>query len=87
MGWVNWGRGVYMERWDNQDGVYFKYVQGSISFAKQEAYRHRVPMMVVIYPEAVNISQSNEFVRIYDSASKALARTTGVPVYSGYGPA
>jgi hypothetical protein len=84
MGWANWGRSVYLERWRNQDSIYFKYIQGAIGFAKRAVDRHQVRMMVVIYPDVVNITEGNEFVGVYDSARKTLTRTTGVPVYSGY---
>jgi transposase-like protein len=36
-------------------------------------------MIVVIYPDAVNISESNEVVGVYDSASKTLTRTRWRP--------
>lgn len=81
---LDWGRAAYPERWRNASGVYYKYLLGSIEMAKLEAERHQVPLMVVIYPDPMNLTESNEYVQIYRQASESLTASTGVPVYSGY---
>jgi hypothetical protein len=81
---VDWGRAAYPERWRNTDGVFYKYLRGSLEFAKQEADRHQVPVMAVIYPDPVNMTRSNEYVDIYDRVGRSLTASTGVPVLSGY---
>ncbi len=80
----DWGRGSYPQRWSNLDGIYFKYLRGVIGLAKQEGDQHGMRVMVVIYPDPTNITNENEFVRVYEKVSHALEQHTGVGVHSGY---
>jgi hypothetical protein len=86
VGWLprDWGRGSYPARWTDTNGVYFKHIKGSIALAQEEARSRGVPLMVVIYPDSMNISTANPFYAIYQSAAASLAEATGVPVLSGY---
>jgi hypothetical protein len=81
---VNWGRAAFPHRWNDREGLYFKYVQASIAYARREADSHGVPLMVVIYPDPIGLNSRNEFVDIYAGVQGALTASTGVPVYSGY---
>lgn len=81
---VDWGRAAFPRRWEDRDGLYFKYVQASVTYAKREAASQGVPLMVVIYPDPIGLNTQNEFVGIYNRAREALTAATGVPVYSGY---
>jgi hypothetical protein len=81
---ADWGRGSYPQRWRNVDGVYFKYLRGSMALAKQEAERHGMRMMVIIQPDSMNLTPSNEFYSVYQSVAAALREQTGLEVHSGY---
>jgi hypothetical protein len=85
-GWLptDWGRGSYPARWTDTDGIYFKHIKGSIALAQEEARARGVPLMVVIYPDSMNISPANPFYAIYERAARSLTEATGVPVLSGY---
>jgi hypothetical protein len=86
MGWLkmDWGRGAFPARWRADDGLYFKYVRASVEYAKSEADRRGVPLMIVFYPDPVQMEPSNEFVEIYRTVARRLTDETGVPAYSGY---
>ena len=82
---VGWGRGVYPRQWRDVDGVHFKYIRAGIELAREEADARHVPMMAVIYPDPMGLNEKNEYVALYETAALTLTRSTGVPVYSGYG--
>jgi hypothetical protein len=81
---ADWGRGSYPQRWRNVDGVYFKYLRGSMALAKKEADRHGMRMMVVMQPDSMNLTPSNVFYSVYRDVASTLREQTGIDVHSGY---
>ena len=80
----DWGRGSYPSRWNNLDGLHYKYIRGSIALAKAALQPRGIPLVVVIYPDSMNLSPRNEFYEIYRHVATALQTDVGVPVHSGY---
>jgi lysophospholipase L1-like esterase len=81
---VTWGRGAFPERWKDASGLYFKHVAAAIQLAREDAAARSIPLMVVIYPDPVAITEANEYVPIYRQVQSVLSAQTNVPVYSGY---
>ena len=80
----DWGRGSYPARWGDLDGLHYRYIRGSVALAKAEMQRRGIPLVVLIYPDSMNLSAKNEFYDIYRRVSAALRKDVGVPVFSGY---
>lgn len=80
----DWGRGSYPARWGDLDGLYYKYIRGSVASARIETERLGIPLVVLFYPDSMNLSIGNEFYSLYRRVGEALQRDVGVPAHSGY---
>lgn len=82
---VGWGRTAYLPLWQDPGSTEFKLLRLALAGMRDASKGAGVGrMMVVIYPDVVNIRHDNVYVEIYREAERSLAGALGVPVFSGY---